>query len=219
MTYAGRLTKHGHKALCDFIQIAVFSLFCLLANSATAQSTPQGIAVRSGSGDGEYGRLHDLLVVSLTGQTSIYGTRWSAGGTLRLRALDTVGLSLGLNYLDQNASSLRFGIDVRPLFLIRFFSGHEMGDSRLDLFIDSLGFDIGTVTRLDVEPTFGFWLTFGVDIPIDELGRVFLRVEGGWEYFAPSLFSYPALGGPWAASGTLGLGVRFPGFISLQSGD
>jgi len=126
-------------------------------------------------GDGAYGRFDgDLLFdVGVGGGAGFVddaagGTRIDGAATLDLRAryLDTAGLHAALEWRPDGASRVVLGVDLRPLFLPRFFLGAIVGDRYWDLWIDSFGLDLG-VALTPLDETIGVALSvgFGFDVP------------------------------------------------------
>jgi hypothetical protein len=130
--------------------------------------------------DTTYGRIEgDLGVIGGAGLA--LGPRTPrATLDLRLRYLDTAGIFV--TYEDGSPFSgtetrsdpprvLAGGIEIRPLFLARWLRGQEIGVGRLDLAIDSLGFELGAFTSqpdgtssLVERP--GLELGLGLELPV-----------------------------------------------------
>lgn len=75
---------------------------------------------------------------------------------VRYRYLQSAGIFLGYEEgFGAGSEPLRLaiaGFEVRPLFLARFLRGAEIGWPRVDLLIDSIGFELGAFVA---QPAFG----------------------------------------------------------------
>lgn len=121
---------------------------------------------------------------------------------VRARYLSTAGAFF--TYEDATSFSLAsapgrvvsFGIEVRPLFLPRVFSGNDFGGNRLDLFIDSFAFDVGVAF---LEPPGGTMTTtpaaklgLGIEFPVfKKASGLFLVARGGALFSGQALSSIP----------------------------
>lgn len=97
--------------------------------------------------DATWGRI-DGDVTAVLGLGASFGPRAPSGAVdARLRYLDTAGVFVtyaeGFGGDAQPARSLAVGVEMRPLFLGRWFRGLEFGVAHLDLFVDSLGLELG----------------------------------------------------------------------------
>lgn len=155
---------------------------CLLLGPASARA----------QGDGAYGRLQGDLIfdVALGGGAGFVdepmtGTTVEGLATLDLRAryLDMAGIHAGLEWRPEGASRVLLGVDLRPLFLPRFFLGAIVGDRWWDLMIDSIGLDLG-VALAPLDETIGIALQvgFGLELPLaflsDGVDLLALRLWG-----------------------------------------
>ncbi|AKF09182.1 hypothetical protein [Sandaracinus amylolyticus] len=166
-----------HRALPSLIALA-----CLLAPAIA----------RADEGDTVYGRLSGDLVLSagigggmvvndrvgpeITGTTTI---------ELRARLLDSGGLVIAPEWRPEGDDRVIVGVDVRPLFLLRFLMNMQSGDAWLDLFVDSIGIDLGVaIGPFDDDVGVATALGLGVDVPLflpdGVLGGVFFRVATRW---------------------------------------
>ncbi|MBX3209528.1 MAG: hypothetical protein KF764_31125 [Labilithrix sp.] len=124
---------------------AVFGAALAAPTAALAGDRPRQAA------DASHGRFDgDLGIAGSVGMTA--GPRGPrAGGDLRFRYLSTAGLFAAYEdgpLVGSKAEPRRvfaFGIELRPLFLARWATGRDLGMPRLDLFIDSLAFELGAV--------------------------------------------------------------------------
>ncbi|MGZ3416775.1 MAG: hypothetical protein ACXVEE_02860 [Polyangiales bacterium] len=157
-------------------------LGCLLVTSAA----------HAAEGDGAYGRTDGdaSFVVGVDGGT--LGGRKLVGGDLRLRYLDTAGVAVGYEELDafnkaqtegEFRRDFRAGVELRPLFPARFLKAHEIGNSFVDLVIDSVGLDIGAIWIVrafkDV-PRPGMYVGLALEVPLAS------RANGPWVRLAGS---------------------------------
>lgn len=117
--------------------ILLSGVFLSLASPAAAQAR-----------DGVYGRLHGDLSLSVEALGGAVDTgAWSGIGSfaVRARSLDMVGAVLGY---DRAFSGPRFdhvfiAVDFRPAFFARWSLDLERGPGWLDLFLDSIGLELG----------------------------------------------------------------------------
>lgn len=156
--------------------------------------------------DDSHGRFEgDLGIAGAAGMTvGPRGPRASAD--LRLRYLSTAGLFASYedgSLLGSDAEPRRvlaFGIELRPLFLTRWATERELGRPRLDLFIDSLAFELGAVfaqpegARFGARP--GLTTGLGLELPFFATASgPFLGVHGGVRWSEAALSGGP-LDGP-----------------------
>ncbi len=144
-------------------------------------------AFAEAQGDGVYGRLDGdvTLEVGLGGGVAFEGPATLGAGVLDLRAryLDMAGILVGAELRPDGASRVLVGIDLRPVWLARFVLGGSLRDRYLDLFLDSIGLDLG-VAVLPLDETVGAALMvgFGVDVPLvffdDGIAGLALRLFG-----------------------------------------
>lgn len=136
--------------------------------------------------DTTYGRLDGDLGVDL-GVGATFGPRGPRGTLdVRLRYMDTVGVfgsyedAIGATESDPRRV-IAAGFELRPLFLARWLVGRELGLSRLDLFLDSLGFELGTFFEQPAGGPFdsapGLQASLGLEVP------VLARASGPWIAF------------------------------------
>jgi len=101
--------------------------------------------------DPSYGRVvgDATVVVGAGGVVAPRGLR--AGGELRVRYLETAGLFATCEdgpLLGSGAEPQRTfaaGVEMRPLFLVRWLKGLESGRAFADLALDSMGLELGVV--------------------------------------------------------------------------
>jgi hypothetical protein len=105
----------------------------------------------AGGPDTSYGRIDGDFSAS-AGVGATFGPRSPrAAVDLRLRYLWTAGLFVTYEDGPLVGSSsdprraFAAGIELRPLFLFRWLQGHELGNARLDLAIDSFALELGPV--------------------------------------------------------------------------
>ncbi len=150
-------------------------------------------ALAADEGDGSYGRLDgDLTFVGGLGAGVVAptdtntGGRALASGDLRLRYLDAAGVSFTYEEADafgrtSHGGTLRraflAGIELRPLFPIRFLKAKQTGKSFFDLTLDSLSLDVGTwlpVREATAVRRFGMYVGLAFELPL------FARASGLW---------------------------------------
>ena len=147
--------------------------------------------------DGVYGRFHSDLAISVglhggaaLGDPVLASTRpsdaiLSMSADLRLRVLDSAGIVMAPEWRPEGSSRLFAGIDVRPGFLARFLYGVSARDRYVDLFIDSIGADIGAVVfapngRVSLAFAVGFGCEIPLWVPEDLSGAFALRLGARW---------------------------------------
>ena len=119
---------------------------------------------------------------------------------LRFRYLETAGLFVSYeegSIFGSGAEPVRVlsgGLELRPLFLGRWLTGRELGIARLDLALDSIGFELGGFFAQPQGETFGqrpgLQAGLGLEIP------VLARASGPWIGLHGGIrFSDNALGG------------------------
>lgn len=146
-------------------------------------------------GDGAYGRLDgDLSLSAGLGGGPVFGQVGGPDATgaatleLRARVVDTGGPFLAGEWRPEGPDRIVVGVDLRPVFLIRFLMNAESGDPWLDLFVDSIGLDLGAaIGPLDSGVGAAFAFGAGVDVPLflpngGVAGALFLRL--GMRYVA-----------------------------------
>lgn len=162
--------------------LASFGALALTCFAATAHAT--------GGPDSSYGRIDGDLSAS-AGVGATFGPRGPrAAADLRLRYLWTAGIFATYEdgpLLGTSAEPRRAfagGVELRPLFLLRWLQGYETGNAHLDLTIDSFALELGAVF---VEPMGGHFGSkpglqagLGLQIPVlpNATGPV-IGVHGG----------------------------------------
>lgn len=153
------------------------------------------------SPDGVYGRLRgDLsLSVELLGGAADTGA-WGGAGSVavRARSLDMVGAVIGY---DRTFSGARFdhlfaAVDFRPAFFARWSYDYERGPGWLDLFVDSIGIELGAAwLRPGDSGASGaaFVLGGGADLPLYIGDRTLLSLRLATRWVTSK---------PWDAQGT-----------------
>ena len=144
-------------------------------------------ALAEAQGDGVYGRFdRDLtLEAGLGGGVAFEGSAVLGAGVLDLRAryLDMAGILVGGELRPEGASRVVVGVDVRPLWVGRFLLGGSFHDRYWDLFLDSIGLDLGVaITPLDETAGVALMVGFGMDVPLvffgDGIEGLSLRLFG-----------------------------------------
>lgn len=149
-----------------------------------------GASSAASPSDPSHGRFDgDLAIAGALGPTmSPRGLRVTAD--LRLRYLSTAGVfgtyedGASFDTSAEPRRALAFGIELRPLFLGRWATDRELGRPRLDMFIDSLGLELGAVfqepkgARFGAKP--GLQMGLGVELPFfTRPSGPFLSLHGG----------------------------------------
>lgn len=118
-------------------------------------------AARAEETDTSYGRIEGDVSASL-GLGAALGPRAPrAAADLRLRYLWTAGVFVTyedgplLGSTSEPRRVFATGVELRPLFLVRWLQGLETGNAYVDLTIDSLGFELGAVFEEPVGRPFG----------------------------------------------------------------
>jgi len=125
--------------------------------------------------DTTYGRIDGDVGVSVGAGATFGPNAPRAALDVRLRYLDTAGVFLtyedGLTATSSNPRRVvAAGLELRPVFLSRWLSGREWSLARLDLFVDSVGLEIGAFVAEPVGASFvaspGFQASLGLEFPI-----------------------------------------------------
>ena len=135
-------------------------------------------------GEPTYGRVSgDVTIVAGVGATlAPRGPR--ADADLRLRYLETAGLFASYEEgaaFGAGADPTRLvctGAELRPLFLFRWLQGHETRRARWDLFVDSLGFELGAVFAQPQGA--GFASQPGVEVALEGEVPILEQATGPW---------------------------------------
>jgi hypothetical protein len=171
-------------------------------------------------GDGAYGRFDgDLdLGVGVGPNVALANGDLALGGRFSAHWFTIAGIYLYYAESLDDAASVRrrfaAGLDLRPLFLLRWPKGLETGPAILDLTIDSLSLGLGLATSTPSDAAAktrgGFELSLGFGVPLSgwqagpwlefRAGFVLPKREQG-DATALALFSWHfALGTPFVAS-------------------
>ncbi len=189
MSYAARPMRGLRRSICVALTSALVSI---VASPALAQ-----VRTERASDDGVWGRFGSDLVLSIGANAGVglgdpvVSARGSSDPTfsldveLRLRVIDTAGIVIAPEWRPDGASRLIAAIDLRPVFLARFLFGFTSGDRYVDLFLDSLGFDLGaTIFAPDGRVAVAWAIGFGADVPLwvppEITGAVALRLAARW---------------------------------------
>jgi hypothetical protein len=126
--------------------------------------------------DGAWGRLDgDLTLEAAVGGGATHeGEGWSGAALaeLRMRYVDVAGLMVGGEVRPDGASRVLLMADVRPLFLARFLTNATFGDRYWDVWLDSIGVDLGlAVAPLDGDVGAALAVGFGFDVPLVFFGE------------------------------------------------
>jgi hypothetical protein len=140
--------------------------------------------------DPSHGRLEgDLTLVAGAGVAVVPGGA-RADADLRLRYLETAGIFATYedgSLIGSGADPLRVlaaGLEVRPLFLLRWLKGLETSRARADLALDSIGLQLGAAFTQPSVASFGsipgLEVAVGIELPIlASATGPWLRLEGG----------------------------------------
>jgi len=141
----------------------------LLVAFALASAIGTRTASAQDEDDGSYGRLSADTAVQLDLGAATTRGHAAGVGALALRYMQTAGAyatALTSRPHDDDVPRWRVsaGVELRPLFLPRFFKNVEQGPARWDLALDSLSLRVGAVTtdRHDGAPGLETGLTLGV---------------------------------------------------------
>lgn len=192
-----------------------------LAAAAVVTLLLPSTAFAADKGDGAYGRLDgDLTFVGGVGGGVVArdGTALASVDT-RLRYLDAAGISFSYEEADafgrtSKQGTLRrafvAGIELRPLFPIRFLKARETGRGFFDLALDSLSLDVGTwwpVREATAVRRPGMYVGGAFELPL------FARASGLWLRFSTQVrWAAPRLEGDVDDSGRMivfGLGLAW----------
>jgi hypothetical protein len=190
------------RALCA---IAALAVLAALATPAQARLTaslrnraPNGAATE---GPGIYGELDGTFTLGLAGGVGLAGGGSGstalplATGQIDLLFLSTAGIKVGYQTYAKDLASgiglrqhgLFFDVDLRPLFLLLFFTDRFTGNEALDLVLYSIGIEVGfSYERSSIggpAPTadgaFGFHVGTGLEVPLWRQGGqgLYLRLQ------------------------------------------
>jgi hypothetical protein len=155
--------------------VAAVALSWTRAAGADGVEARSAESVRQANLDTTYGRIDGDLGVSFGLGATFGPSAPRAAADLRLRYLDTAGLFVAYeDGIGATSSDPRrvvaAGFEVRPLFLARWLSGHEWSLAWLDLFVDSLGLELGAFLEQPVGGPFanrpGLQAGLGLELPI-----------------------------------------------------
>jgi hypothetical protein len=170
------------------VAAAAFTIACMMhAHAARAQDggarRARAAAAQPGQApadaptvDTSHGRIDGDLAAEL-GFGATFGPRAPrATADLRLRYLWTAGAFVTyedgplLGGASEPRRALAAGLELRPLFIARWFNGLESGNAYADLTLDSLGLELGAVFQEPSGERFGskpgLQAGLGVEIPI-----------------------------------------------------
>lgn len=150
------------------------------ATAATVRGEVAG--ARRGSGDGVYGRFEgDLDVGFGLGVTTVSE---QALGAMRASLTYYATLGLYAGYADALGRdhdvrrAVEFGVELRPLFLLRWSRDAEQGPATLDLCIDSLSLGAGAFVAQPAGGDFG--ATRGIELPVGLGLPLAGKAQGPW---------------------------------------
>lgn len=140
---------------------------------------------------------------------------------LRLRVLDSAGIVLRPEWRPEGASRFGVALDVRPVFLTRFLFGGSTDDRYWDLFLDSIGVDLGIATLAPAGRVgFAWVLGLGLDVPLyvpeEVTGALALRLSARYSAASARDAWSPGVGlDEWTIAA--GLLVRFHANVGIAS--
>jgi hypothetical protein len=173
----------------------------LAALAALAALAPRPASAQP---DGAYGRLDGDVALSLEAGAAL-GDRAAPAARIGALYLDTAGLYFAASGRTGPGAPFTFGggVELRPLFLPRFFRAREHGPATLDLTLDSVALRVGARRDNEGAPP-SLELGLGAELPLT--GRYegpFLGLSGS------ALFSHEVLGTE------AGPSPRFVGLLTL----
>jgi hypothetical protein len=161
------------------------------------------------SGDGAYGRLDGDLDLSfgVAGGAIVSPGRGVLAADARVRYFEAAGVVL--QYEDTAPFGAAkapgdyvrgglVGVELRPLFPVRFLKARETGNAFGDLLLDSIGVEVGawwsSIEGRSVGRP-GLHLGLGVEVPLaSQASGPWLRLGGALRWTAPRLEGEPAPG-------------------------
>lgn len=169
---------YGRHVNVDQIVSEALSFHCIVTNTGNVRgwvwvwlvlAMPYTARAQEHRGDA-YGRLASETTLTLglgAGAQLIEPQSLSVIGDVRLRYLESVGLVFSPEYRSSGIAAFHLAVEVRPLFWWRFLTAKQTGDYRLDMWLDSIGFELGTsylTESSDSKPA--LMLGAGCDIPL-----------------------------------------------------
>jgi hypothetical protein len=137
-------------------------------------------------GDGAYGRLNGDTILSYGAGFGLgFNAKHTFAADLRARYLDSAGVIVAPEIRTNGEPAIAVAVEVRPLFLGKFLTGHFSGRSWLDLTVDSLGVEVGSwFGPLDEGTGAAFLVGGGVDLPLgaDGSSGLWMRLGARWIY-------------------------------------
>jgi hypothetical protein len=154
-------------------------------------------ATTSAAADGAYGRIDGDTAIQLDVGSGTDDGRACAVAAIAVRYLQTAGVynTWAIRPRDDRPSAWTssFGVELRPLFLPRFFKDLQSGPAALDLMLDSLSLRLGAVTAKDGPFSTGgpgFESGVGIGVPLTS------QASGLWLSTAGTLrWSHVRMGG------------------------
>jgi hypothetical protein len=183
-----------------------YAASALVALCTLVSHSPDARAADRGRGDDvSYGRFDGDLAIAGSAGITVGPRAPRATVDARFRYLSTAGLFA--TYEDASIlfakseprRALAFGIELRPLFLGRWATGHELGISRLDLLIDSFALELGAVFMQPDKARFGatpgLQAGIGFELPFFSTARgPMLGLHGGVRWSDAALSGGPVEG-------------------------
>jgi hypothetical protein len=163
----------------------------------------------AGGSDGAYGRLEGdvTLVAGVGGEVVATPRRWLGTAELRARYLDAAGVVVSYQEGDAFGRATSYGelrrgfgagVEIRPLFPVRFLKNFETGGGFADLVLDSFGLEMQawwSAQEGSAVSRPGLSLGLGVEVPFaPHATGVWLRISPQVRWTAPRLEGDPVEG-------------------------
>ncbi len=187
----------------DLVVTLVVALSC--AASPAAAEPRADLSGTQGHTDSTYGRIEgDVGIVAGAGIAG--GPRAPrAALDLRLRYLDTIGVfgtyedASIIGTSSEPRRLIATGVELRPLFLGRWLTGRDLASGRMDLVIDSIGIELGTVFTQPVGTSFsarpGIQLGLGLELPfLASANGPWIGLHGGIRWSDAAISGAPLAG-------------------------
>lgn len=185
------MSRAAHRAL------AFAAGACISASAAQAHAAEPK--------DGAHGRIDGDMAVEIGAGIGVGPRSPRAVGDLRFRYLSMTGAFL--TYEDgplvgsssEPKRAVATGLEIRPLFLARWFTGRSSGKPYLDLALDSIALELGAVflqpqgEKIGSRP--GLQAGLGVELPIfPSATGPFVALHGGARWSDAALSGGPLAG-------------------------
>jgi hypothetical protein len=214
------MVPRGMRVLVAIATLGVLAALAAPAHAGlTASLRNRALSGAGTEGPGVYGELDGAFTLGLAGGVGFAGGGTGstalplATGQIDLLFLSTAGIKIGYQTYAKDLASgigmrqhgLFFDVDLRPLFLLLFFTNRFTGNETLDLFLYSIGIEVGfSYERSSIggpaptaEGAFGFHVGTGLEVPLWRQGGqgLYLRLQFRAD-FIRDLQLRPEVGGP-----------------------